>query len=227
MQNQPKFTRYNPFYNPKRQVVGPAHVPPAWKTNGVAAGSSKGKEPVERGSRIFISKLPVDVGEKEVEELFRKTIGPLKESFLVYNSQGRSKGMAVVVFQRPGDAAIAQAKYDGRVVDGRRAIKIELMVDKGSLPSFGSPPIPTLLNRLAPAPTPSNGVVLSTPTPNAPRAPVRSQIQSSAPIVKPAAIPPRRIKQKKGPKRLKKREAVTVADLDKEMEDYRAAAPDV
>ncbi|KAJ3509228.1 hypothetical protein NLJ89_g5334 [Agrocybe chaxingu] len=227
MQNQHKATRYNPFHNPKRQVVGPAHVPPAWKTNGMAAGPSKGREPVESGSRIFISKLPIDVGEKEVEELFRKTIGPLKESFLVYNSQGRSKGMAIVTFQRPGDAAIAQAKYDGRVVDGRRAIKIELMVDKSSVPLSGPPPTLTLLNRLAPAPTPPNGVAPSTSTPTAPRVPARPQTQRSVPIVKPAAIPPRRIKQKKGPKRLKKREAVTVADLDKEMEDYRAAAPDV
>lgn len=43
---------------------------------------------------------------------------------------------------------------------------------------------------------------------------------------KPAPIPPRRFRQKKGPKRLKKREPVTVADLDKEMEDYRASAPE-
>lgn len=37
-------------------------------------------------------------------------------------------------------------------------------------------------------------------------------------------IPPRRIRQKKGPKRIKKRAAITVDQLDKEMEDYRAAA---
>ena len=46
-------------------------------------------------------------------------MGPLKESFLVYNSHGNSKGMAVVTFQRPGDALAAQAKYDGKIVDGR------------------------------------------------------------------------------------------------------------
>jgi len=52
------------------------------------------------------------------QELFRKTVGPLKESFLIYNSQGKSKGMAVVSFQRPGDAAVARTKYDGKIVDG-------------------------------------------------------------------------------------------------------------
>ena len=41
-----------------------------------------------------------------------------------------------------------------------------------------------------------------------------------------APVPPRKIRQKKGPKRLKKRVPVTVDDLDKEMDDYRASAPD-
>jgi THO complex subunit 4 len=34
------------------------------------------------------------------------------------------------------------------------------------------------------------------------------------------------MRQKKGPKRLKKKVPLTIDDLDKEMEDYRAAAPD-
>lgn len=55
-----------------------------------------------------------------LQELFRKTVGPLKEVFLIYNSQGRSKGMAVVAFQRSGDAAVARAKYDGKFIDGRK-----------------------------------------------------------------------------------------------------------
>ena len=29
--------------------------------------------------------------------------------------------MAVVTFQRPGDALAAQAKYDGKIVDGRES----------------------------------------------------------------------------------------------------------
>lgn len=53
------------------------------------------------------------------QELFKKTVGPLRESFMVYNSQGKSKGMAIVVFQRPGDAAVAQKKYHGKIVDAR------------------------------------------------------------------------------------------------------------
>lgn len=57
-------------------------------------------------------------------------MGPLKESFLVYNSQGKSKGMAVVAFQRPGDAMVARAKYDGKFVDGRESLlSNEVMLD--------------------------------------------------------------------------------------------------
>lgn len=37
---------------------------------------------------------------------------------MVYNSQGKSRGMAVVTFARPGDAAVARAKYNGKIVDG-------------------------------------------------------------------------------------------------------------
>jgi len=48
----------------------------------------------------------------------------------------------------------------------------------------------------------------------------------AAPAASAAPLPPRRVKQKKGPKRLNKRQPVTVDDLDKEMEDYRASAPE-
>jgi THO complex subunit 4 len=49
-------------------------------------------------------------------------VGPLQDAFLIYNSQGKSKGMAVVTFQRPGDAALARTKYDGKIVDGRESL---------------------------------------------------------------------------------------------------------
>ncbi|KAF8155531.1 hypothetical protein B0H34DRAFT_713663 [Crassisporium funariophilum] len=234
--------RINTFHGPKRQLLGnqAGHAPPAWRGNppvpqGHMPASAKGKMAQEQGSRIFLSKLPIDVGEKEVEELFRKTVGPLKESFLVYNSQGNSKGMAVVTFQRPGDAITARAKYDGKIVDGRRPIKIEIISDGGPSTSSilpGPPAPPTLLNRLAPANAPIAKTYLpvnaSTPTGPRHERTIHARV-ASAPVrsnVKTAPLPPRRFRQKKGPKRLKKRDPATVADLDKEMEDYRAAAPE-
>ncbi|KAF8903378.1 hypothetical protein CPB84DRAFT_1707077 [Gymnopilus junonius] len=233
----PQYARSNVFHGPKHQVLGQSatrQAPPAWKIspNGTAASgqllpaSAKGKMVQESGSRIFLSKLPIDVGEKEVEELFRKTVGPLKESFLVYNSQGNSKGMAVVWFQRPGDAAVARAKYDGKIVDGRRPIKIEILVDGVPAPppvKFPTPP--SLLDRLAPSlpATTRNVNDISSPRP---------QQRAYRPLnVTPASadeipVPPRRVRQKKGPKRVNKRASVNVADLDREMDDYRAAAPE-
>ena len=55
----------------------------------------------------------------DTQTLFTKTVGPVKEVFIVFNSQARSKGMAVVTFQRAGDAAVARTKYNGKIVDGR------------------------------------------------------------------------------------------------------------
>ena len=60
-----------------------------------------------------------------LQQLFSKTVGPVKDAFIVYNSQGRSKGMAVVSFQRSTDAALARTKYNGKIVDGRECLSIE------------------------------------------------------------------------------------------------------
>ncbi|KIK06397.1 hypothetical protein K443DRAFT_3172 [Laccaria amethystina LaAM-08-1] len=256
------YARSNNFHGPKRQLLGnhAGHAPPSWRTNGPVPVPQGGKgrgAPPDIGSKIFLSRLPVDVAEKDVEELFRKTVGPLKESFLIYNSQGRSKGMAVVTFQRPGDAALAREKYDGKIVDGResrslsssaasiwiiggigRPIKIEVIVD--GVPHMGAskgpPPPPTLLTRLGGAPAAASTSLIATPmagpstvTPRVEpvsKLPQHSMKARIAPVVA-AAVPPRRIRQKKGPKRLKKRAPLTVDGLDKDMEDYRASAPDV
>ncbi|KAF8648237.1 hypothetical protein AX16_006319 [Volvariella volvacea WC 439] len=146
----------NNYHGPKRQLLGnnAGHVAPAWRTGsipGYSAGPAaqhQQRSQQQQGSKIFLSRLPMDVGEAEVEELFRKTVGPVSEAFLVYNNQGHSKGMAVVHFTRPGDALLARQKYDGKIVDGRRPIKIEIIHD-------GVPPKPqpqSLLARLAPPP---------------------------------------------------------------------------
>ncbi|KAF7360351.1 mRNA export protein mlo3 [Mycena venus] len=251
----PPHARLNAFHGQKRQLLGnPAgYIPPAWRnagpstgphaaTNGQARGRQVSTEP---GSKIFLSRLPMDVGETEVEELFKKTVGPLRESFLIYNSQGKSKGMAVVVFQRPGDAAIARQKYDGKIVDGRRPLKIEVIVETAaSVPSIPSAPPapPTLFDRLqtkGPVPGPSQAApVVGGPAPVSLRFATQTQphrlpgqhTQPPRPATPynsnfPAPIPPRRYRTKKGPKRLKKQwVARSKEQLDRDMEDYRASA---
>lgn len=65
--------RLHNFHGPKRQLLGKKAIPaPAWKGNrgtgasstGEAVGESKGKE---MGSKILLSKLPLDVTPTEVE----------------------------------------------------------------------------------------------------------------------------------------------------------------
>ncbi|KAG5635091.1 hypothetical protein H0H81_012463 [Sphagnurus paluster] len=225
------YARLNNFHGTKRQLLGnqAGHAAPAWKTNvpNATMGYPKARPAIDAGSKIFLTRLPLDVGEKEVEELFRKTVGPLKESFLIYNSQGGSKGMAVVSFYRPGDALVAKTKYDGKIVDGRNPLKIEIITDGAPLKvAAGPPPARTLLARIGEKPKAA---------PNAAPAPPLKQQKARAHAQQkqhqdtvPAAIPvpPRRLRQKKGPKRIKKLQAVNVTrdQLDKEMEDYRASA---
>ncbi len=50
----------------------------------------------------------------------KKTIGPVNttQSFMVYNAKGFPRGVTVVTFMRPGDAAKARERYDGKVIDG-------------------------------------------------------------------------------------------------------------
>ncbi|KAJ7753346.1 hypothetical protein DFH07DRAFT_824151 [Mycena maculata] len=245
------YARLNAFHGPKRQLLGnnAGHAPPAWRTAGPSTGAYptgpnhlRGRQAMsEQGSKIFLSRLPMDVGETEVEELFKKTVGPLRESFLIYNSQGKSKGMAVVVFQRPGDAVIARSKYDGKIVDGRRPIKIEVIVETAdTVPSIPSAPPapPTLFDRLqskGPVAGPSKvAPIVGGPGPMSLRFATQTQPrrnqhnQPPRPATPynstfPAPIPPRRYRTKKGPKRLKKQwESRSKEQLDRDMEDYRA-----
>ncbi|KAJ2935026.1 hypothetical protein H1R20_g2061, partial [Candolleomyces eurysporus] len=235
--------RLNNFHGTKKQLLG-HHVQPAWKPNAVSAPS---KQFEASGNKILLSRLPTDVGEKEVEvwarffsiftqlteyaelpspclvaavqELFRKTVGPVKDCFMIYNSQSKSKGMAIVTFSKASDASSAKAKYHGKIVDGRRPLKIEFITD--DIPSAASQPQPkplTLLERLGEP-------VTNVPIASTPAAKPASKKNSSG---KPAPVPPvpetqpvRRQRMKKGPKRLNKREPVTAAQLDQDMDVYR------
>jgi len=166
----------------------------------------------------LISSLPFDVTQKEAEDLFFKTIGPLKDAFVIYNSQGNSKGMAIIHFQRPGDAATARQKYHGKLVDGKKPLRIEVITD--GVPTFAQAPAapsapPSLLSRMgiakpnkANAAAKMNGVA----APAAPR-------QKAVPLVAQAKGP----RKKKGAKRVKKVtfEKKSAEQLDKEMEDYK------
>jgi len=224
--------RLSAYHGTKRQLIGPSagQVAPAWRTsNGIGgAAATNGtaipfsKKSLQRGSKILLSNLPMDVAEPEIEELFKRTVGPIKDMFIIYNNQARSKGMAIVTFHRPTDAGVARAKYDGKVIDGKHKLKIELVADSEELSqqAIKEQPKgpPSLLSRIAglhikeaPNQMQRNAAVAAPPL----QPPAK---KSAAPIV--VSGPQKRVK--KGPKRVKK----SLAQLDQEMEDYRASAAD-
>ncbi|KAH7098368.1 hypothetical protein BKA62DRAFT_713385 [Auriculariales sp. MPI-PUGE-AT-0066] len=95
--------------------------------------------------KIIVNNLPADVNEAQVKELFQSTIGPVKEATLVYDSHGKSKGVANVTFVRRGDGNKAYKEYHDRLIDGTRKMKVEIVVDPSRLPQQ------SLAARVAPA----------------------------------------------------------------------------
>ncbi|KAH8113872.1 hypothetical protein DFH11DRAFT_1544617 [Phellopilus nigrolimitatus] len=227
-------TRIHHFHGgAKGNLVGTVVQPaPAWRPRYLA-----GSDP---GGKILLSNLPPDVGEEEIIDLMKKTIGPvnLRDSFMIYNAKGFPRGMAIVAFVRSADAPRARERYNGKVIDGKRAIKLEIISDEVSNAPVNAPTAPkalkpkALFDRIGPASSsnqqrpqpvqhqrPSNPagkgrpVVASTPF----KTPMRTPNATSAPA--PAFIastgPPRK-RQKKGPRRVKK----SAAELDREMDEY-------
>ncbi|KAI0739073.1 hypothetical protein C8Q80DRAFT_1203825 [Daedaleopsis nitida] len=230
--------RLNTYHSQKQRVLGhqAAQPAPAWRPR-TASGSSS-----EIGSKILLSRLPADVVENEVEVLFSRTVGPVKEVLLVYNSQGKSRGMAVVSFSRPGDAAVARTKYNGKIVDGRRPIKIEIVVDEDDAhrpqtPTL--PAVPSLLTRLGPSLQAAPAVApVAVPAVNGQKSRLRDAIAAAPTKVSLRAKKgPRRLNKQRGqqqqaprqqqqqqkqPGAKQKQKPKTVAELDAEMDDYRA-----
>ncbi|EPQ31443.1 uncharacterized protein PFL1_00778 [Pseudozyma flocculosa PF-1] len=102
----------------------------------VVAASNRNKPPVvipgrgnNAGSKIILSNLPLDVTEAQVKELFATTIGPLRKLALNYRANGTSTGVCTVEFQRAEDANRAYTQYNNRLIDGKKPLKVEVVVD--------------------------------------------------------------------------------------------------
>ncbi|KAH9847464.1 hypothetical protein C2E23DRAFT_863352 [Lenzites betulinus] len=235
-------SRLNNYHTPKQRILGnsTAHPAPAWRPNAKAAASGSNVDP---GSRILISRLPLDVVEEEVETLFTRTVGHVKEVFMIYNSQANPRGMAVVTFARSGHAAVARAKYNGKFVDNRRPIKIEIIVDDDDVQAAPPPPtgMPSLLERLGP---PRFNQAAAQPHPRQAAGQAKGGPPNHAGGARPQAHQAQapnntqkvgKLRAKKGPRRLNKQrqqpqgakqspKKKTVEDLDREMEEYKARA---
>ncbi|GAA98735.1 uncharacterized protein L969DRAFT_57494 [Mixia osmundae IAM 14324] len=87
------------------------------------------------GHKIIVSNLPDDVTENQIRELFSSTVGPCKSVSLSYDSKGKSKGVATIEFTKRGDATVAYQSYNKRLVDGKRQMKVEIVVDPLKAPA--------------------------------------------------------------------------------------------
>jgi len=196
--NQRRVGRRTPA---KAQVLGnPANAAVRAATQNAAAAKvvASANHTAQPADKIIVSNLPADVNEVQIKELFHSTVGPLRDVTLHYDSSGRSKGIAAVHFQRKGDGTKAYQQYNNRLIDGKRPMKIEIVVDPAR-----PAPAQSLVSRVAPAPA---AVVAATTTTR---------------VARPASRGVRRGRgrARKGVERPQK----SAADLDAEMEDYTAS----
>ncbi|GAA5931819.1 hypothetical protein JCM10213_005864 [Rhodosporidiobolus nylandii] len=70
------------------------------------------------GDKVIVSNLPEDVNEQQIRELFTSTVGPVRRVELSYNPQGKSKGVATVLFNKAEHATSAYQQYNKRLIDG-------------------------------------------------------------------------------------------------------------
>ncbi|MCJ1324098.1 hypothetical protein MMC10_000760 [Thelotrema lepadinum] len=95
--------------------------------------------------KIIVSNLPLDVNESQIKEYFNKTIGPTRRVSLQYGPNGSSRGIATIIFNKPGMANEAFKQLNGLLVD-KRPMKVELVVDASRA---GVEPAKSLSDRVA------------------------------------------------------------------------------
>ncbi|KAJ7104503.1 hypothetical protein B0H15DRAFT_810343 [Mycena belliarum] len=185
----------------RAQVLGNTGPSPATRARAKAVIAAKPAAPTSTpAEKIIVSNLPPDVNEAQVKELFHTTVGPLREVTLHYDATGRSKGVATVLFSKKGDGNRAFQQYNNRLIDGRRPMKIEIVVD----PSRPAPPA-TLASRVAPAPAAAAAAA-------APRGATAARGRGTGG------------RRGRGGRPKSDRTPKTAADLDAEMEDYTASS---
>ncbi|KAF8137412.1 hypothetical protein EV363DRAFT_1428311 [Boletus edulis] len=143
----------------KVQVLGnPANAAVRAAAQNAAAAKvvATANHTAQPADKIIVSNLPADVNEVQIKELFHSTVGSLRDVTLHYDSAGRSKGIAAVHFQRKGDGTKAYQQYNNRLIDGKRPMKIEIVVDPAR-----PAPAQSLVSRVAPPPA---AVVATTAT---------------------------------------------------------------
>ncbi|KAJ4807627.1 THO complex subunit 4 [Rhynchospora pubera] len=105
---------YTPHMGP---LVGPFE--------GSSSASALGSGSAIELTKLFVSNLDYAVTDEDIQELF-SVIGEIKHYSINYDRTGRSEGTAEVVFARHADALAAVKRYDGMLLDGK-PIKIDIV----------------------------------------------------------------------------------------------------
>ncbi|QIW99830.1 hypothetical protein AMS68_005348 [Peltaster fructicola] len=158
--------------------------------------------PTTGESKIIVSGLPEDVDETQIKDYFTKTVGHVKKAMLTYGPQGRSRGVATLIFSKPGSAAEAAQQLNGVKVDGR-AMRIEVVVGAKNVTAA---PAKTLGDRIT-----------SQPKSAARTKPVRGA-KDAPKAAAPNGAKPARGGKKSG--RAGRPKPKTSEELDAEMQDY-------
>lgn len=101
------------------------------KANGVAAPIANGTASTSGETKIIVSNLPSDVSEAQIKEYFSQSVAPVKRAMLTYGPNGVSRGIATIIFTKPGSANEAVKKLNGMLVD-KRPMRIEVVLDAAS-----------------------------------------------------------------------------------------------
>ncbi|CAN1282981.1 THO complex subunit 4A [Linum perenne] len=88
---------------------------------------------IDTGTKLYVSNLDYGVSNEDVKELFSE-VGDVKRYGIHYDSSGRSKGTAEVVFFRRTDALSAVKRYNNVQLDGK-PMKIEIVGSNISTPA--------------------------------------------------------------------------------------------
>jgi len=136
----------------RAQVLGKPVATPVQRARATAPATDSSKAVSQGSEKIIVSNLPGDVNEAQIKDLFNQTVGALREITLHYDASGRSKGIATVTFQKKGDGAKAFQQYHNRLIDGKRPMKIEIVVDPSRPPPLASrvTPAPAAVKTQAP-----------------------------------------------------------------------------